>query len=170
MIRAFALLIAGVLLLPAMVGAQARTPGVPATAEKTNFSGRWKMVKDKSNFGSFHAPDIVIRVIDQHDPTFNLHTVQTTGTKTTVADVSYFTDGSEAKNVINGRDANSKAYWDGAALVVRTEMKDSKSEDIVIEDRYELADEGKTLVNSSHIVTPNGSVDMKLVCEKQATS
>lgn len=142
----------------------------PLPPPKTNFSGRWRMVKDKSNFGSFTSPDIVVRVIDQRDPTMNIHTVQTKGQKTTTADVSYFTDGAVTNNVINGRDASSKAFWDGPDLVVRTNMKDSKNEDIVIEDRYQLSSDGKTLTTLSHITTPKGEVNLTLVCEKEAES
>src|SRR5581483_834035 len=98
---------------------------------RADFSGRWRMVKEKSDFGGFHMPDLVVQVVDHHDPTLYVHTIETTGGKTTTADVSYFTDGSVTKNVINGRDAESKAFWDGPALMVRTNMKDSKGEDVV---------------------------------------
>src|SRR5689334_22271782 len=75
--------------------------------KKPNFSGRWRMVKGKSEFHSFQAPDIIVRSVEHRGPTLNLHTVQTTGTKTTISDISYFTDGSTANNVINGRNASS---------------------------------------------------------------
>ena len=141
--------------------------GVQAPAPKPNFSGRWRMVKDKSDFGGFAAPDIVVRVIEHHDPTLNVHTVQTSKGKTSTVDVSYFTDGSEATNSMSGRESVSKAYWDGPALVIRTTTKDSKGEDEIIEDRYELSDDGQTLTTSSHIATPRGEVNLKLVCEKE---
>lgn len=157
----------GVIVAMVPCAIRAQTPLPPP---KTDFSGRWRMVKDKSDFGGFTVPDIVVRVIEQRDPTFNVHTVQTTGTKTTSADVSYYTDGSISNNVINGHDATSKAFWDGPALVIRTNMKDSKGEDVVIEDRYELSDDKQTLTNSSHIETPKGQVDMKLVCVREKTS
>lgn len=143
---------------------------VPLPPPKTDFSGRWRMVKDKSDFGGFTIPDVVVRVIDQRDPTMNVHTVQTTGTKTTSADVSYYTDGSISNNVINGRDATSKAFWDGPALVIRTDMKDSKGEDVEIEDRYELSEDKQTLTTTSHIETPKGQVNMKLVCVREKAS
>lgn len=150
--------------LPLAISGRAQS-GLPAA--KPDFSGRWRMVKDQSDFGGFAVPDVVVRVIDHHDPTLNVHTVQTTGEKTTSADVSYFTDGSESKNIINGHDATSKAFWDGSALVIRTNMKDSKNEDVVIEDRWELSEDQQTLTTSSHIETPKGQVDMKLVCVKE---
>ncbi len=139
----------------------------PAAPSHTNFSGRWRMEKDQSDFAKFKMPDIVVRVVDQHDSTMNIHTVQTTGTKTSVADVSYFTDGSITKNVINGRDAESKTFWDGPTLVVRTSMKDSKGEDELILDRWDLSADGNTLITTSHIETPRGQVYMKMVCLRE---
>ncbi|MBV9500666.1 MAG: hypothetical protein JO138_14935 [Acidobacteriaceae bacterium] len=127
------------------------------------------MEKDQSNFANFKMPDIVVRVVDQHEPTMNIHTVQTTGAKTSVSDVSYFTDGTMTKNVINGRDAESKAFWDGPTLVVRTNMKDSKGEDELILDRWDLSADGNTLTTTSHIETPRGQVDLKLVCSREKT-
>jgi hypothetical protein len=159
-----------------LVGAQAPpAPGQVAPEKsdpskpKPDFSGRWRMAKDQCDFGGFAAPDQIIRQVDHHDPTLNVHTVQTKGSTTTSADVSYFTDGSETTNVISGRDATSKAYWDGAALVVRTKTKDSKGTDVIIEDRWELSDDKQTLTNASHIVTSaGGEVSMKLVCRKES--
>jgi len=125
------------------------------------------MVKEQSDFGKFHVPDIVVRVIDDHDPTLNVHTVQTVGDKTTTSDVSYFTDGSVTKNVINGRDAESKTFWDGDVLVVRTSMKTSKGENELIEDRWELSEDKETLTTTSHVDTDKGGADMKMVCARE---
>jgi len=151
----------GAILVPALASQQ--TPDEPA---HTNFSGRWRMVKSQSDFAGFDMPDIIVQVIDQHDPTLNVHTIQTTRDKTTTADVSYFTDGTPSNNVISGRNAESKAFWDGADLVVRTKMKTSKGEDQVIEDRWQLSENKQTLTRTSHIETGHGQVDMKLVCER----
>ncbi len=136
---------------------------------KPDFSGRWKMVKDKSDFAKARMPDMIIRVIDQHYPALNIHTIQTSGTKTSMADVSYFLDGSTSTNVINGHDATSKTFWDGTSLMVRTNMKTANGEDEEIEDRWELSGDGQTLTTTSHIRTTKGAVDMKLVCEKEKT-
>jgi hypothetical protein len=161
--RAFALSIAFCALsLPALGHGQ-----VPAAPAKPDFSGRWRMVKDKSGFGGFTAPDIVVRVVEHRDPTLNVHTVQTSSKKTSTVDVSYFTDGSQTTNTMSGRDAVSKAFWDGPALVIRTMTKDSKGEDQVVEDRWEVSEDRQTLTISSHITTPKGQVDMKLVCERE---
>lgn len=138
-----------------------------ASLVHTNFSGRWRMVKEKSDFSGFKVPDIVIRVVDQHDPVLNLHTIQTTAGKTTMADLSYFTDNSISMNTIKGRDAQCRAYWDGAALIVRTKMIMANGEREVIEDRWELSSDRKTLTTTSHIVTETGEAVLKLVCERE---
>lgn len=134
-----------------------------------NFSGRWRMDKEKSDFGKFRSPDIVVRVIDQHDPDMNVHLVQTTGDRTSTVDATYKTDNTPCSNVINGRDAISKSFWDGADLVVRTTMKNSKNEDEVIEDRYSLSPDGKTLTTTSHVVTDKGEATLLMVSNKTPT-
>lgn len=156
-------------LVPLLAWGQAPPP-TPGSLPKPDFSGRWKMSKGKSNFGSFHMPDIVVRIIEDHGPAMNVHTVQTAGEKTSVADVTYFTDGSVTKNVINGRDAESKSYWDGNALVVRTSMRNAKGLQEQIVDRWELSEDKQTLTTSSHIETDAGQADMKMVCDRQKVS
>ncbi len=138
-----------------------------AVLKHPNFSGRWRMVKEKSQFNGFTVPDAVIRVVDHHDPMINLHTIQTTGQKTSMTDVTYFTDNSVTTNTIRGRDAQCRAYWDGAALVVRTKMIMKNGEHEVVEDRWELSADGKTLTTGSHIVTEAGQADLTLVCVKE---
>ena len=159
---AFLLVVSG-LLGPIVAPAQETAP-----PDKPNFSGRWRMEKDKSNFAGFHMPDLVVQVVDQRGVTLNVHTVETIGKQTTTNDVSYFTDGTVSNNVINGRQAASKAFWDGKVLNVRTSVKDSDGQQVlVMEDRWDLSDDGKTLTRTSHNITPKGSVDMTLTCAKE---
>src|SRR5579875_1663362 len=127
--------------------------------EHTNFSGRWRMVKDKSDFAHATMPDMIIRVIDQRGITMNVHTIQTIGKQTTSADVTYFLDGEESTNIVNGHNAVSKTFWDGPALMVRTTFKLSNGEDELVEDRWELSDDGQTLTTSSHITTAKGGAE-----------
>jgi hypothetical protein len=136
------------------------------TSARPNFSGRWRMVRDRSEFHGFPMPDMVVRVVDHHDPILNLHTVQTANGKTSMADVSYMTDGSSATNTIRGRDAQSKAFWDGPDLVIRTTMKTAKGDNEVIEDRWQLSADGATLTTISHVETDRGGANLKLVCVK----
>jgi len=158
------------LLAFSMPAQRTRAPGTPSDyiSAKPDFSGRWRMLKDKSNFAGFTRPDLLVQVVDDHSPTMNVHTVQTKNGKTSTADVTYFTDGRESSNVINGRDATSKTYWDGTILVVRTDMEDSKGNEIEMEDRWELSPDKQTLTRSSHVVTSTGGeVNLTLVCRKE---
>jgi hypothetical protein len=142
-----------------------------ASAEThADFSGRWRMSKELSDFGTFKQPDIVVRVIEQHEPTLNLHTVETTEGKTSVSDVSYLTDGSESKNTRSGRPATSKAFWDGAALMIRTETTDSKGNEIEIVEHWELSPDGQQLITTSDIAGPEGGAHLKMVCQKESAN
>lgn len=137
------------------------------TVPHPNFSGRWRMLKDKSDFGNFSRPDMVVRVIDQRGSTLNLHTIETTKSKTSVADLSYFTDGSTATNVRGGRQATSTAFWDGPALVIRTATKDSKDENIRIVETWTLSSDRQTLTTTSDITTPTGEAHLTLVSQRE---
>jgi hypothetical protein len=173
MLRYFSFLLVPLLALT-VVAQTPPTPGTPGSGNylstKPNFSGRWRMVKDKSSFSGFTVPDVLVQVVDDHIPAMNVHTVETLGGKTSTADVTYFTDGRQSSNVVNGREATSKTFWDGQVLVVRTDMKDSKGDDIEMEDRWILSPDKQTLTRSSHVVTSNGGeVNLTLVCQKEST-
>jgi hypothetical protein len=142
---------------------------MPGELAHTDFSGRWRMAKDDSDFAGFHAPDVVVRIVDQHNPNMNIHTIQTTGTQTTLSDIIYSTDGATTTNVINGRQAESKAFWDGPTLVVRTNMKNAKGEDESIIDRWDLSPDKTKLTISSHVELGDHQADMKMVCVREKT-
>lgn len=164
MIRSRSLLL--VLTFCTALAAFAQTSATPA---HPNFSGRWRMVKDKSDFPHATMPDMIVQVIDQRGSTMNIHTIQTTGTRTRTADVSYFLDGSPSTNMINNHEATSKTFWDGPALMVRTTLRVSNGDEELVEDRYELSNDGNTLTTTSHVSTPKGGTILKLVCEKEKT-
>lgn len=125
------------------------------------------MDKEKSDFARATMPDMIIRVVDQRGVTMNVHTIQTTGTMTTTADVSYYTDGTESTNTVNGHTAVSKAFWDGPALMIRTTLKLTNGDDELVEDRWELSDDGQTLTTSSHVRTSKGGTELRLVCTRE---
>ena len=160
-IRVAALSFTVALLLP--LGAFGQAEKQPA---KTDFSGRWRMVKEKSDFAKTRMPDAIIRVVDQRGTTLNVHTIQTVDNKTSSADVSYFIDGSESANIINGHDAVSHAFWDGPALLIRTRIKFPDYDEEIL-DRWELSDDGQTLTTTSQISTTKGGTELKLVCVKE---
>lgn len=123
-------------------------------------------MKDQSDFGTFNrnVPDMVIRVIDQRGTTLNLHTVETLHGQTSVSDVVYYTDGRESNNNRGGRPATSKTFWDGDALMIRTDTTDSKGQPVEIVERWTLSPDGKTLTTTSDF----GNVHLRLVCKLEA--
>lgn len=143
-----------------------QSEGAKPPPAHTDFSGRWRMDKEKSDFAKFKKPDIVVRVIEQHEPDMNVHLVQTTGDRTSTVDAVYKTDGSPSTNVVNGRDATSRSFWDGSDLVIRTNMKTAKNEDEVIEDRYALSEGGEVLTMTSHVVTDKGEATLVMISNK----
>jgi hypothetical protein len=141
--------------------------GQTQTTDKPNFSGRWRMMKEKSDFAGLKPPDVITRSIDQRGVIMNVHTVETMGQKTSIADVSYSTDGAITQNVISGRNAESRTFWDGPTLVVKTTMRTSKGDPELIEDRWSLSDDKQVLTIASHIETDKGGADLKLVCGRE---
>jgi hypothetical protein len=142
--------------------------GLAQSTDKADFSGRWRMQKDKSDFAGFKTPDAIVRTVDQHGAIMNVHTVQTIGQKTAISDIAYNIDGTAAQNVINGREAESKTFWDGDVLVIKTSMKTSKGDPELIEDRWGLSEDKQTLSIGSHIETDKGGANLTMVCTREA--
>jgi hypothetical protein len=137
------------------------------TNQKPNFGGVWQMVKEKSDFGNVRMPDRVVRTIDHHGITINLHTEQTIDGKSRSSDVIYYTDGRDSENEVNGHQAMNHCFWDGETLVIRTAAT-QKGEAALTEERWTLEPDGKTLTMTSHVKGHQFEGDFKLVCEKMA--
>ncbi len=136
------------------------------TAGKTNYGGKWRMVKEKSEFGKFAAPDSMIRTVDHQDVTINVHTAETGPMGKASADVTYYTDGRESTNEVHGRESKSHCFWDGEVLVIRTVSTAGNGQPVNTEQRWVLAPDGKTLTMTSHMETGLTQADFKLVCER----
>lgn len=156
--RRTALFLIVTLIAAVFAGAQSDT--------KTNYAGQWRMIKDKSDFGEFTAPDTMVRTIDQQDVTINVHTSQTGPAGKSSADVTYYTDGRESINEIRGRESKSHCFWDGDVLVIRTFAKASNNAAIETEERWELSSDRKILTMTSHMETGIRQHNFKLVCER----
>jgi len=144
----------------------AAAAGFAQSDTKTNYSGAWRMMKEKSDFGKFTAPDSLVRTVDQKDVTINVHTAQTGPAGKASADVTYYTDGRESINEVRGRESKSHCFWDGSVLVIRTYAKASNNTPIETEERWELSSDGKILTMTSHMETGLTQHNFKLVCER----
>lgn len=147
-----------VMLCAAFAGAQSNA--------KPNFSGEWRMDSAKSDFGRFTMPATLTRVIVQKDPDLTIDTTERAANGEQTSRVYYRTDGEETINHLSSGVGASHAFWDGNTMVIRTTMKGKNDVDILMEERWSLSPDGKTLTTTSHIGTSRGSADLRLVCEK----
>ena len=151
-----------------LAGLFAAAFAVAQTDVKTNYAGEWRMIKEKSDFGKFTAPESLVRTVDQQNVTINVHTAQTGPTGKGSADVTYYTDGRESINEVRGRESKSHCFWDGNVLVIRTNSTASNKAPIETEERWELSADGKVLTMTSHMETGLTQANFKLVCERVA--
>lgn len=136
------------------------------TGEKPNFSGVWRMVKEKSDFGKVAMPDRILRTIDHRGVTINVHTEQEAGGRTSSTDLLYYTDGRDSTNEVSGREGTYHCFWDGGTLVIRTEAKTKSGRAALTEERWTLEPDGNTLTMTSHVRTSGFEADFKMVCER----
>jgi len=136
------------------------------TEKKPDFSGQWRMNDQKSDFGKFPMPTSITRTIVQKGPNVSVDTVERGANGEHTARAIYRTDGVDTTNRFNTGEGTSHAFWDGQTLVIRTSMKTKSGVDVVMEERWDLSPDRKTLTTDSHIETSKGTADLKLVCDR----
>jgi hypothetical protein len=136
------------------------------TAAKPNFTGKWEMDAAKSDFGKFPVPTTIVRVIAENGPDLTIDTTQRGVNGEQTARVHYRLDGGETTNQLSSGNGTSHAFWDGETLVIRTTLKSKNDVDVLMEERWAMSADSKTLVTTSHIATSKGSTDLKLVCNR----
>ena len=142
-------------------------PLLAADAAKPDFSGDWKMNADKSNFGQLPRPLAYERHIEHKEPVIHMVARQSTqmGDQTVVTTMR--TDGVESVNATRTGDMKTVGRWDGRELELTT-TKSVDGGDAVTVERWSLSADGKTLVSTTHVKTPRGIFDVKMVMEKTA--
>jgi hypothetical protein len=143
--------------------------GAAATAQtKPDFSGDWKLNIAKSEFGQMPAPDSMSQKIDYKDPDLKVTTHAVGGPQGDVTyDAKYTTDGKECLNQFGDQiKAKSKLAWDGSTLVVDTNM-DFGEMQITIKGKWTLSEDGKVLKQTAHFDSPQGSIDVTYLFDKQ---
>jgi hypothetical protein len=149
----------------APVATAAMTPA--SSGNKANLTGTWKLNVPKSDFGQIPPPDSRTEKIEDNEPSIKI-TSTWAGGPMGDGSMSYdlLTNGKETTASMFGSDAKSIARWDDNALVVNTTLKMQDS-DVALKSTYELSADGKTLNIASHVSSPMGEMDMKMVYEKQ---
>jgi hypothetical protein len=154
-----ALLIVAVMLVAAAVACSAQEA-------KPDFSGKWVLNVEKSEFAPLPPPESGSRVIDHKDPKMKITETNKgqRGERTTEREIT--TDGQENKNTFPNGEYVSKSHWNGSKLVTegRLQLQDNE---IGIKETTELSKDGKTLTLKRQLSSPQGEAVQKLVYIKQ---
>ena len=134
---------------------------VPLMAE-TNFAGSWMLNSAKSQYGSFPAPDVMMRTIQQSGETLKMTTYQKGAQGEVTTDLTYTTDGQPSKNGEN----TGTASWQGDALVIES-GRDVQGAHLSQREVWTLSADGKTLTIVTKVTLPQqGEFEVKQVFEK----
>lgn len=158
--RACLLLLTFVCLTAAAVGQAG------AAASKPNFSGFWKMDREKSDFGKMDGPvsaEYVIRHVASKlvfDYTQDGHTSR----------VEITPDGDERITESAGEtETLTRAYWSGRTLVIEARQRHRSPTTPAVKwtSRWTLSDDRKLLTIQRHISTPVGDTDQTVVFRRE---
>ena len=139
----------------------------PADA-KPNFTGKWVLDKEKSDFGGYPVPDTRIELIEHEEP--HLKQTQTQKGKAVpggeqITERHYTTDGKENVNKIGPSNVKSTSKWEGRKLVTVAEAQ-TPNGPLKITDVWELADGGKQMIMSRIFKNADGERNQKRVFQK----
>jgi hypothetical protein len=136
-----------------------------ADTPKPNFSGEWKINADKSDFGHLPTPLAYRRNIDHKDPVIRMVAQQSTqmGEQTVVSTIR--TDGVQTTNPSRTGDSRTTGRWQGRDLELIT-TKQVEGGEAVTHEIWSLSADGKTLTSTTHLKTPRGEFDVKMVLER----
>ena len=112
---------------------------IAATQTRPDFSGAWKMNREKSKFVG-GGPDNILIKIDHKEPTFVEDWSMSTPNGERSFQAKYTTDGKETEQEVMGRTAKTSAKWDGAALMIEW-----ASEGNFFKRKITLSADGKTM-------------------------
>jgi hypothetical protein len=132
--------------------------------QKPDFSGDWKINQVKSNFGDVPAPDTFTRKIVHKEPSLTIDEAQASPIGVQETQRKYVTNGTESTFSSGGAEVKTSAKWEGTTLLVVSNVEVAG---MVFNDRMSLSADGKTLTSVVRLDTPQGSVDMTVVFDKQ---
>jgi hypothetical protein len=137
-----------------------------AAGPKPNFSGSWKLIVAKSDFGAAPAPQAMLTQIDHREPSITVHSTITNPQGSYNSDYKYVTDGRENSNTVRGSEIKSHVTWDGSALKVVAHAVSGTSQ-VEFSDLWSLSPDRKMLTMTRAINAPQGRVEQRYIYEKQ---
>jgi len=106
---------------------------------KPDFSGSWKMNREKSKFAG-GGPDNILIKIDHKEPAFVEDWSMTTPNGERSFQAKYTTDGKVTEQEVMGRTAKTSAKWEGDTLMIEWH-----SEGNFFKRKITLSADGKTM-------------------------
>lgn len=152
--------------IPPAPPAAATAPAISATGAKPNLTGVWKLNVAKSDFGPLPGPESETDTIDHKDPVLNLGVAQQGAQGKQNYQLTININGQEEAHKLGDRDVKTTAQWEGNALIVLTKLMFQDNE-VLIKAAYTLAPDGKTVNVATHLSSPMGEADQKMVFDKQ---
>jgi len=119
----------------------------------------------KSSFGQLPRPLEYERHIDHKEPVIQMTVRQVSPMGEQSVDAMVRTDGQPTTNKYRSGEAKTTAEWAGRELVVTT-TRPMEGGDVVTRETWSLSEDGKTFTSITHLKTPRGIFDIKLVLEK----
>ena len=138
-----------------------------AADDKPNFTGKWVLDVEKSDFGPLPPPTSQSQEIDHKDPKLKVKSTSKNAQGERTSEASYTTDGEENTNPgPQGADVKSRTKWDGKKLVTQRKLQ-AQGMDIEISDSQEMAEDGKSFTVERQLKTPQGDIAQKLLFKKE---
>ncbi len=135
-------------------------------ADHPNFTGSWKMNAAKSDFGPLPKPSQYDRKIDHQDPVIRMSVHQASPMGERTVDANLRTDGRETTNTSPTGEAKTTGRWNGRDLDLIT-TRPMEGGNVVTRESWTLSADGRTLTSITHMQTPRGMFEIKLVLDKQ---
>lgn len=134
-------------------------------AAKPNFTGDWKLNPAKSDFGEFPAPAKLTMTIGHEDPNLKVATLMAGDYGEFTWEAAYTTDGKECTNKMRDNESKSVVTWDGDRLLINTKTSFGGN-DMTISDKWNLSEDGKSLMIERKFSGSQGEMVQKLALEK----
>jgi hypothetical protein len=133
---------------------------------KPDYSGKWKLNIEKSDFGALPAPEEVIITITHKEPRINLdiHQVSMQGDLDAAFDLT--TDGKKTDYQVGGAEITSTMVWENENLKLNSDIYVNGME-IDYQDIWALSDGGSVLTIERDMASAMGETSQILVFEKQ---
>ena len=139
---------------------------VVAADQKPNFSGSWKLIVSKSDFGASPPPQAMLTRIGHKEPEILVRSKVTGPQGEYNSEYRYATNGRENINTVRGSEIKSRVNWEGSTLKVVAHAINAGAQ-VEFADEWILSPDRKTLTMTRTISAPQGRVQQRYVYEKQ---